>query len=146
MKEGVQRLLSEIGEAGCLALCIVQLARPEASEGAAVDVLIEAIRRGFVSYDASRPEHPDNLFVRDRDGLFALASGESGWRSRTEGASYRAKGGERVIEAWEWEEMREHGARVLRGHFRLPGWDPLPGSRTVAKGRLAGYRVFAKAV
>jgi len=143
MRQGIQNILSEIGEAGCFALCICELGKPGLSEGEAVDTILEGIARGSISYDPTTRNNPNNLFVLDRDGLMDLVSGQKGWKSTTEKPDYLPKDGERIIECWRWNERI--GERIIsRQHFKLPSWDAYKDSRTVRYGYLESLRVFRR--
>ncbi len=144
MREGIQTFLAELGEGACLALCICELGKPGLTEGEAVNLILEGIRRGFIEYDEENRDNPDNCYVADRDGLMKLVTGERGWRSDKENADYRAKPGERVVEGWEWIECCRDKA-IKHQHFRLVKWDPIKNSRTVKNGKIESLRVFRRA-
>lgn len=78
------------------------------------------------------------MYVRKRGELFGLARGEGEWECRNEKPEYRFRAGETGFDHWEWRP----DVSITYSHFRLPGWDPKPGSRTVANGRHVGKRVF----
>jgi hypothetical protein len=143
MRPGIQVVLAELGEAACFALCICELGKPGISEGEALELILEGMGRGYIDYDEQHRDNPDNCFVRDRDGFMDLVTGESGWKSTTEGADYRPKVGERIIEYWEWtEHLKDRD--VVHKHFKLRNWDPYLASRTVYFGTKKGARVFRK--
>lgn len=144
MRQGVQTLLAELGEAACLALCICELGKPGLSEAEAVGLILEGIARGYIDYDENDRSNPNNCFVRNRDAFMEMVSGQKGWASTKEGSGYKAKPGEKLIECWNWEE-KAAGRTIVHQHFRLPGWDPIKDARTVRYGRLESYRVFRRA-
>lgn len=143
MRQGVQTLLSELGEAACLALCICELGKPALSEAEGVGFILEGMKRGYILYDENDRSNPNNCFVQNRDALMELVTGQKGWTSTKENPAYKEKPGERLIECWVWEE-KAAGRTVVHQHFRLPGWDPLKDARTVRYGRLESYRVFRR--
>ncbi len=143
MRQGVQTLLAELGEAACLALCICELGKPGLSEGEAVSLILEGMKRGYIIYDENDRSNPNNCFVQNRDALMELVTGQKGWTSTKENPAYKEKPGERLIECWMWEE-KAGGKVIPHTHFRLPGWDPLKEARTVRYGRLESYRVFRR--
>jgi len=143
MRQGVQTLLAELGEAACLALCICELGKPGLSEGEAVSLILEGMKRGYIFYDENDRSNPNNCFVQNRDALMELVTGQKGWASTKEGSSYKAQPGEKLIECWVWEE-KAAGRTIVHQHLRLPGWDPLKDARTARYGRLASYRVFRR--
>jgi len=144
MRQGVQTFFAELGEAACLALCICELGKPGLSEGEAVSLILEGMKRGYIIYDENDRSNPNNCFVQNRDGLMNLVSGQQGWTSTKEGPGYCLRPGERLIECWVWEE-KLGGKTIAHTHFRLPGWDPIKEARTVRYGRLESYRVFRRA-
>jgi len=144
MREGIQTLLAELGEAGCLALCICELGKPGISESEAVGLILEGIKRGFILYDEHDRQNPNNFFVQDCDGFMALVTNQKGWSSTKESSGYTPKPGEKLIECWKWDETLA-GNVVSHQHFRLPSWDPIKEARTVRYGQLESCRVFRKA-
>jgi hypothetical protein len=144
MREGIQTVLAELGEAACLALCICELGKPGIPEAEALGLILEGMDRGFIDYDEANRDNPDNCFVANRDAFMVLVTREKGWASTTEEPGYRAKPGERVIERWAWEEKTANKV-AMHQHFRLKSWDPYRDSQTVKKGALESLRVFRKA-
>jgi len=144
MREGIQSLFAELGEAACLALCICELGKPGLTEGEALSLIIEGIRRGYIKYDEDNRDNPDNCFVADRDGLMNLVTGERGWTSTKEKADYLIKPRERVIEGWEWKEFCKNKL-ITHQHFKLESWNPIRNSLTVKNGKIESLRVFRKA-
>jgi hypothetical protein len=143
MRQGVQTLLAELGEAACLALCICELGKPGLSEGDAVDLIRRAIDLGYIDYDEKDRSNPNNCCVRNRDAFMDMVSGQRGWKSTKEGPGYTARPGEKLIECWSWNETTD-GKVIAHQHFRLPGWDPIIEARTVRYGHLESYRVFRR--
>lgn len=143
MKEGVQTLLAELGEGACLALCICELGKPGLTEGEALSLILEGIRRRHIRYDEEDRNNPDNCYVADRDALMNLVTGERGWRSSKESPDYRARPQEKIIEGWEWKEYAKNRI-ITHHHFRLPDWDPIKNSVTVKLGKIESLRVFRK--
>lgn len=144
MRQGVQTLLAELGEGACLALCICKLGKPGITEGEALNLILEGIRRGYIRYDEEDRNNPDNCFVADRDALMNLVTGERGWRSSKETPGYKPKVGEKIIEGWEWRECGKNRI-IMHQHFRLQDWDPVLHSSTVKNGSVESLRVFRKA-
>ncbi len=123
MKQGVQTLLAELGEAACLALCICELGKPGLSEAEAVGFILDGIKRGYIFYDEKDRGNPSNCFVQNRDAFMELVTGEKGWASSREGPGYKAKPGEKLIECWNWER---EGCRQDNSPPALQAarWDP----------------------
>ena len=137
-------MLAELGEGACLALCICELGKPGITEGEALSLTLEGIRRGYIRYDEEDRNNPDNCFVADRDALMNLVTGEKRWRSSKENPGYPIGAQDKVIECWKWEEILK--SRVItHQHFRLNDWDPIMNSKTVKYGSLESLRVFRKA-
>jgi len=132
MKPGIQSFLSAVGESGCYALCILQLA------GATdiVDKLEQAIDKRFIKFNYNDYDDDDNFFVMDPAGMLSWLTGKK-WAVTKEGPAYLPRPGELVVNRWE---------RVKTGsvtaHFRLPVWDPLIDSATIRYGTIASKRVF----
>lgn len=145
MREGIQTLLAELGEAACLALCVCELGKPGISEGEALDFILEAIQRGWIDYDENNRDNPDNCFIEHRDELMELVTGQKGWKSTTEAPGYKPKAGERCIECWIWLETRQ-GKTVKHQHFKLRNWDPYKNSLTIQYGYLHSLRVFRREI
>lgn len=143
MRQGVQTLLAELGEAACLALCICELGKPGLSEGEAVDLIRRAIDLGYIDCDEKDRSNPNNCCVRNRDAFMDMVSGQAGWKSTKEGPGYKARPGEKLIECWSWNETTDSKV-IAHQHFRLPGWDPIIEARTVRYGHLESYRVFRR--
>jgi len=143
MREGIQTLLAELGEAACLALCVCELGKPGISEGEALNILLEGIERGWIDYDEEHRDNPDNCFVEHRDELMELVTGQEGWTSTTETPAYRLKPGEKCIECWMWREHTKE-RELLHQHFKLKHWDPYHDSMTVRNGYLQSLRVFRR--
>lgn len=144
MREGIQTLLAELGEAACLALCICELGKPGITEAEGLSLILEGMRRGYIEYDEEDRGNPDNCFVANRDAFMDLVTVESGWRSTIEGVTYRAKPGERIIECWKWEERAKNKV-IVHTHFKLPKWDPYRNSQALKYGTLESLRVFRRA-
>lgn len=144
MREDVQTLLAELGEAACLALCICELGKPGITEAEGLSLILEGMSRGYIEYDEEDRNNPDNCFVANRDAFMDLVTGERGWKSTTEDAAYRPKPGEKVIECWKWEEHAKNKL-ITHTHFKLQQWDPYKNSQTLKYGNLESLRVFRRA-
>ena len=133
MKPGIQTFLAEAGEAGCYALCIIEIAERATARKFDTAYSLEAgVQAGMIHYGA--PSDGDNFFVRDPAGFLTLLTGV-GWLVEKVAADYVPSLGEYVVDRWE---------RGTIGHFRLPDWDSLIGSQTVANGKIASRRVFRR--
>jgi hypothetical protein len=141
MKQGIQTLLGEAGEASCYALDILEIAERELRGGSKIDVL-EAlylgIERGYIYYNEKDPNDNDNFFVKDPAALLGMIAGGR-WTVKKAGPDYIPVKGEHVVDRW---ERVKTGAVI--GHFRLPDWDSLSSSMTVRYGKIASKRVFRR--
>ena len=138
MKQGVQILLGELGEAACYALTQIKVAKPRISEGGAVDLIICGIDAGYIYYNRKNCADPQNCYVsRPADFLSMIFDDGSLWDIRHQELPYKPKPGELWWEKWEYRP----NVRTILTHFKLPDWDPYPGSETVRLGRLVQLRV-----
>jgi hypothetical protein len=139
MKQGIQTLLSEAGEAACYALDIIEIAeRVTGKNVEPVDALQEGIARGFIHYNETDPADNDNFYVSD-PGAFLSMMTSTRWNVRKEGPEYTGASGEYVVDRW--ERVKTGG---IIAHFRLPDWDSLADSQTVRYGKIASKRVFKR--
>lgn len=139
MKEGIQILLAEAGEAACYALDIIDIAEEETLRPADV---VGAIQRGIdakmIRYNERDRNDPNNFFVEDPAGFLTLMTGE-GWTVEKVGPEYEAKPGEQLVDRWE-----APGVTGIHNHFRRPKWDSWPGSKAVMYGKIVSRRVFRR--
>ena len=139
MKEGIQILMAEAGEAACYALCIIKIAEEETRRP--IDVL-GSIERGIeakmIHYNEKDRNDPDNFFVNDPAGFLTLLTGE-GWTLEKTGPEYITQHGEQIVDRWE-----SKGVTGISGHFRRPDWDSWPGSKAVMYGKIVSRRVFRR--
>lgn len=138
MNAGVQIVLAELGEAACYALTEIKAARPGLTEGEAVDLILRGIEAGHIYYNRKNRADPQNCYVsRPAEFLSMIMGDGSRWDVRHQDLPYKPKPGELWWEKWEYRP----NVRTNLTHFRLPDWDPYPGSETVRLGRLVQYRV-----
>jgi hypothetical protein len=129
VKTGIQKFFSVFGDGGCYAFSIIALA--EKITGKLIDVvaaLEKAIRMGYIN--------GDTCYVNAADSFLSDLTGRK-WICAKEGAGYKIKPGDMVIEYWEWKEPS-----VIHPHFVLPEYDPWGKSNTCKYGKIAGYRIF----
>ena len=139
MKQGIQTFLAEAGESGCYALAIIQIACEETRrEIDPVSALQRGISAGYIHYNEKDANDSDNFFVKDPAAFLTLLTGE-GWTVEKVFPEYRIGPGERAVDRWE----RVVTGKVI-GHFRLPEWDSLINSQTVARGKIASRRIFRR--
>jgi hypothetical protein len=139
MKQGIQTLLSEAGEAACYALDIIEIAERAAGKKIEpINALQEGIVRGFIYYNKTDPNDNNNFYVRD-PGAFLSMMTSTRWNVRKEGPEYEGTSEEYVVDRWERIKTGE-----IIAHFRLPDWDSLADSQTVRYGKIASKRVFRR--
>jgi hypothetical protein len=140
VEQGIQTFFGEVGEAACYALDIVQIAIEETGRAIEpVTALNIGINRRDIYYNRSDANDNRNFFVERPDEFLGRLTGDR-WTVEHVGPAYIGKPGERIVERW---ERIKTGAVI--SHFRLPHWDSVQGSQTVAHGSLVSKRVFRKA-
>jgi hypothetical protein len=141
MKAGIQRIASEVGEAGCYAFCIMELA--ERITGKSIDVLkafIDGVNAKCIYYNFDKPEDPDNCTVTDAGRFLTLLTGRKYIHRYESDKNKLLKAGELIVERWE----RKATGKTY-GHFVLADWDPLGNSLTRRSGYWVSNRVFTPA-
>ena len=139
MKQGIQTMLGEAGEAACYALDIIEIAERERRQKLnLIEALCQGIDRGYIHYNAKDPDDNDNFFVQDPPALLSMLAGGR-WTVEKTGPGYIPAPGEHVVDRW---ELVRTGAVI--GHFRLPDWDSLQDSMTVRYGKIVSKRVFRR--
>jgi hypothetical protein len=89
MKQGIQTMLSEAGEAACYALDIIEIAeRASGKKLDPIEALWKGIDRGFIYYNETNPDDNDNFYVRD-PGAFLSMMTSARWNVRKEGPGYK---------------------------------------------------------
>ena len=131
-----QSFCKAIGEWGCYALCIINIA--EEVTGLRYNILQkleEAIDNGYISWNKNNYYDPANFDVLNPDLFLAMLTGTR-WSVRKEtDILYKPKADEYVVERWE---------RNGYGHFARTkaGYNSLQDSKCVTLGKLASLRVF----
>ena len=134
-----QSFCKAVGEYGCYALCIINIA--EEHKGLHYNILKtieEGIRQGLIEWHEDNYEHKDNLYVKDAAAFLGMITGEK-WSLRHEydNVLYKPKEGEYIVEKWE---------RNGYGHFARTkaGYNSLQDSKCVKLGKLASLRIFKR--
>ena len=131
-----QSFCKAIGEWGCYALCIINIA--EEVTGLRYNILQkleEGIDKGYISWNRNNYYDPKNFDV-DRPDLFLGMLTGLKWEVRKENdVLYKPKANEYVVERWE---------RNGYGHFARTkvGYNSLQDSKCVTLGKLASLRIF----
>ena len=131
-----QSFFKALGEYGCYALCIINIAEQIAGKPYdTIGVLEEAIKKGYIEWHEDNYAHKDNFYVEKPDKFLEMMTGRK-WNIRKEyDILYQAKPGEYIVERWE---------RNGYGHFARTrdGYNSLQDSKCVSLGSLASLRVF----
>lgn len=131
-----QSFCKAIGEWGCYALCIINIA--EEVTGLRYNILQkleEGIRKGYISWNEKNYYDPKNFDI-DEPALFLSMLTGTRWSVRKESdILYKPKKDEYVVERWE---------RNGYGHFARTkaGYNSLQDSKCVTLGKLASLRIF----
>jgi len=126
---GIQSFCGALGRWSCYAFCILKIA--ERITGKHYDVMEEmqyAIKKKWLYYNWGNENDADNLFVQDPQAWLNYLTG----MKFTVSKAYDRPGPEvrYVVECWN------------NAHFRLPDWDSLNYSNSVANGKITSWRVF----
>ena len=136
MRNGIQTILKEAGEAGCYAICLINVAEEflgkeiDASEG-----LLLGIDTGAVYYNFADTEDSDNFFVKNPSKFLEMMTNTT-WDVRKEPATYAPRHNEFVVNRW---ERIKTGAVI--SHFDRENFHPLKHSVTIERGYIASKRV-----
>ena len=133
-----QSFMKAIGEWGCYALCIINIA--EEITGCHCNVLLEieeGINKGYISWNKNNYYDPKNLDILRPDLFLQMLVGGK-WEVREENdIMYKCKDNEYRVERWE---------RNGYGHFARTreGYNSLQDSKCVKLGKLVSLRIFKK--
>jgi len=125
---GIQTFCGSLGKWSCYAFCILKIAETET--GKRLDVLKEiliGIYSGWIWYNWENHDDKENLFVRNAENWLVYLTGE---RYEVEKVYEKPQSANYVVECWN------------NAHFRLPDWDSLAYSNSVATGKITSWRVF----
>lgn len=141
MRNDIQAFLAEAGEAGCYAICLINVAEEflvkeiDVSEG-----LLLGVDTGSIYYNAADKEDSNNFFV-DSPEKFLESMTNTKWSVVKRPADYVALPNEFVINRW---ERIKTGAVI--GHFDRDNFHPLKHSVTVERGSIVSKRVCKEIV
>lgn len=146
MKNGMQDFLGEIGESGCYALCLLDVAEEyltiEQKKNLKVDyigLLLKACEKGVITYDFSNKNNPDNFYVQYPAQFLEMVTGKK-WEVTHEPAYYwidaSRYGKEFKINRWELKSCGKTTA-----HFERDSFHPIEDSRTVKLGKIVSTRI-----
>jgi len=131
-----QSFCKAIGEWGCYALCIINIA--EEITGLHYNILQkleEAIRKGYITWNDKNYYDPSNFDVVEPALFLELLTGKKFTVRKESDILYQPKEGEYIVERWE---------RNGYGHFARTrdGYNSLQDSKCVKLGKLASLRIF----
>jgi hypothetical protein len=139
MKQGIQTLMGEAGEAACYALCIIEIAeRATGNYIDPIDAFLKAFDRKYIYYNDKDPNDNNNFFVDNPSGFLSMLAGGK-WTVEKAAAGYVPYSDEYVVDCW---ERSATGKKTV--HFRLADWDSLTSSLTVRLGNIVSKRVFKR--
>ena len=131
-----QSFCKAVGEWGCYALCIVDIAEK------VLDIHLDklscielGIKKGYISWNEDNYMDPKNFDVLRPDKFLGMMTGAT-WSVRRENdITYQHAPDEYIVEKWE---------RNGYGHFARTrdGYNSLQDSKCVNQGKLASLRVF----
>jgi hypothetical protein len=137
MTDGIQTFLSEAGESGCYAICLVKVAEKyKKKELDLIKSLELGIEKRCILYNKKDRNDNDNFYVINPATFLFYLTGKH-WNCRKENYPYTAKRGEYIIERWE-----RNKTGVITGHFDMQDFHPIENSLTVQYGKIVSYRVL----
>lgn len=131
-----QSFMKAIGDYGCYALCIINIA--EEVTGLRYNILQkleEGVDKGYIYFNKNNYQDPKNFDI-DEPALFLSMLTGTRWSVRKESdILYKPKKDEYIVEKWE---------RNGYGHFARTraGYNSLQDSKCVTLGKLASLRIF----
>ena len=131
-----QSFAKAIGEWGCYALCIINIAEQILGYKInPVTAMEEAIEKGYISWNENNYLDPKNFDVDRPDLFLSMLTGLKFTVRKESNILYKPQEGEYIVEKWE---------RNGYGHFARTrdGYNSLQDSKCVKLGTLASLRVF----
>ena len=147
MTYAIQRMLGELGEAGCyyLAECLMATLR-----GKKVDVVAAfeyCVEKKWIYYNQGNSNDANNCFVNDGANVWAYLNGdpENSWVLVKESAMYAPRPGDVILGRYELTTTKGTQSHFVGMTDRLtPIADPMGSSLTVQKGKLVSLRVLRR--
>ena len=124
---GIQSFCGALGKWSCYAFCILKIA--ELITGKQYDVVNEILianKRGWIKYNWDNHNDEENLYVLNPDAWIFYLTG----MRLTVKKVYEKPDHGFIVECWN------------SLHFRLPDWDSMSYSNSVANGKITSWRVF----
>jgi hypothetical protein len=137
MRNGMQNLAYSLGQSGCYALCLIDIA--EEYNGKEIDIIkaiCEAISRGYIEYHWDNWADPNNFFVH-QPALFLEMMTKKKWIVKHDLSGREKKEArEYIIRRYEFVQTGR-----TQGHFERDVFKPYLNSKTVRCGEEVSTRV-----
>lgn len=137
MRDGMQNMMYSLGQSGCYALCLIDVA--EEYNGKEIDIvkaICEAISRGYIEYHWENWGDPNNFFVH-QPALFLEMLTKKKWIVKHDLACREKKeNNEYIIRRYEFVQTGR-----TQGHFERDVFKPYLNSKTVRCGEEVSTRV-----
>lgn len=132
-----------LGEEGCYAICLTQLAneynrRHDIVTSDYALAIYNGCMANYIELDRSDYANKNNLYVRDPCGYLMLLTGKR-WEIKKTSATYKCKTNEYAIDFYSKNDT--DNAKGI-GHFSIDGFEPLQASQTIKTGKIYSRRVF----
>jgi len=143
MIPAVQRWFTELGEAGCYAICLILTAgRMLGKELDIFTEFVKLVHLKLVYLNTSDFDDPKNCEVQDTPLVMkVLLDGGVNFTYRKDLGNYIPKKDEFCVEKW-FRSFTSKGTEYKYTHFVLPDYDPLGNSKTKELGTCVEKRVF----
>ena len=137
MFNDIQTFLAEAGEAGCYALCLINVAEEFTGNSVnIVEALKSGIDKGCISYNWNDKNDNDNFYVNNPATFLYYLTGKH-WTVEHVSADYVKKNEKQfLIERW---ERVKTGTTI--GHFQRENFEPITDSLTVKYGTIKSKRL-----
>lgn len=137
----IQSFFKAVGNSGCYALCLVNLAQKQGKKLDIIEALLLGIEKGFIKFNWNNYDDKENFFVSRPDAFFSMLIGET-YYVKFALSDYVSKNGEFEVQFW---ALNQDQAEQGKGHFVLSVEEnPLQNSNTMKFGRCYSKRIFYK--
>lgn len=144
LRNGMQQFIECVGKAGCLALCLVDVAEEflERNGGKAeidaVSSIMRACGKGYIYFNWNNFYDNNNMYVQYPALFLEMMTGKK-WSYRHESLSYQPKQNEFAITRYE-----RNATGKTTGHFQRDDiFEPIKDSLTVKYGKPVSLRICA---
>lgn len=137
MIDGIQDLFLAIGNDGCMALCLVDIASEFTQKRLnPFEEIAKGVKNNLIFYDFKNPSHPDRMYVNNT-ALFLESMTGYIWTERREKELPSNSHEYYIIEKWQ----SKHTGKELT-HFSRPLFKPLEFSQTMRYGVIKEFRLW----